>query len=85
MDCFSRTKTLLLTIERDPVSGAYVGHLPTADAKGRPADERTVMTLSPDGKQLETQAYVRSEGSEDWLPTYRSATRVTETGHRLGQ
>jgi hypothetical protein len=61
------------TIERDPASGAYVGHLPTTDSQGRPAEERTVMSLSPDGKRLETQAYVRSEGSEDWLPTYRSA------------
>ncbi|HET9337293.1 MAG TPA: PQQ-dependent sugar dehydrogenase [Sphingomicrobium sp.] len=60
-------------IDRDPESGAYIGIFPTTDSEGRAAEERVVMTISPDGRALDTRTFMRASGSQMWKPTHRSS------------
>ena len=49
----------------------WVGSSRTTDAQGRPADERITWNVLPDGRTINHLEAYRSEGSSEWLETFR--------------
>ena len=61
------------TLDRDPLTGAFVAHFPTTDSNGKPAEERVLLSVSQDGKRLESRTFLRAQGSPEWKATHRSS------------
>lgn len=58
-------------IDFDAGAREWVGRSRTTDAQGRPADERIIWRNLPDGRTIEHSEAYQSEGSSEWVQTFR--------------